>query len=275
MPAINLIQLRTQLNDLLWNFTDPAAFRKSLLELLEKYAYTAYQPGTDTLSDLNKPDIHIPLIILRELDLALLPVIGEQPQAALAICDQLWDDPNPGIRMIASRILGQIPATHADTVLERAGEWAMHGLDRMTIHNLLENASRTIMRSDPELLLRKVRSWYVDSTREKNNLCLEAMAILAEDRTFENLPALFTLMEALLSDASADTQQNLIDLFQALIRRSPLETVYIIRQRLQGSPNPVELRIIRKILPDLPAETQPSIRDLLRQASRASASDGQ
>ena len=268
MPAINLIQLRSSLNDLLWNFTDPDAFRESLMDLLDHYAYTAYRTDLDTRTTSSRPEIQISQILLRELDLALLPVIHEQPRSALAICDKLWNDENMEICLISSHILGEIPIEHSDLVLDRVSEWALHRLHNMTIRTLLKNATTTIMRTDPEILLRRVRKWYVDPQVEKNNLCLEGMAVLVDDRNFENLPAIFTLLDALLDEATVQNQQSLYSLFHTLLQRSPQEMLYILRKQLQGEPNITVQRIARKLIPELPEASRESIKTALREASR-------
>ena len=268
MPAVNLLQLRIELNDLLWNFTDPPAFRRTLLDLLEKFAYTAYRSESRTQSVSTRPQLQVSLILLREMDLVLIPAIREQPQAALAICDLLWNDENMDVCLIASRMLGEIPIEHADLVLDRAGEWALQGVRHMTARTLLRNASSLIMRHDPEILLRKVRRWYVDPREEQNFLCLEGMAILVEDNAFENLPAIFTLVEALMGEANMSTQRSLEELFLVLYQRTPNETVYVIRQCLKNDPNPTARRVIRHIIPDFDEKVRKSLQDELRMAER-------
>lgn len=264
MPAVNLIQLRAQLNRLLWNFTDPEAFRHELMELLEKFAYTAYRPGAEAMSISAGPEVQISQIVLRELNLALIPVIREQPNSALAVCDRLWNDENVSICMIGSRILGEIPIEHADMVLNRAGEYAMTGVKRLTARALLRNASTTILRTDPNILLRKVRGWYVDTNPARHLLCIEGTAILAEEDAFENLPALFTLVEALLEEANTKTAGSLTGVLSVLLKRSPMETTFIIRKQLERDPSLTVQRIIRKLIPELPEASQASIKAALR-----------
>ena len=265
MPAVNLIQLRAQLNKLLWNFTDPEAFRRELLELLEKFSYTAYRSGTDTLGGMTRPELQISQIVTRELNLALLPVIREQPVSAMAICDRLWNDEDISICMIGSRILGEIPIEQADMVLDRAGEYAMTGVKRLTTRALLRNASATILRTDPNILLRKVRNWYVDTDPKKHLLCIEGIAILAEDSSFENLPALYTLTEALLEEADSKSAGSLAGVLSVLLKRSPQETVYIIRNQLKTHPTVTLRRIVRKLLPEIPESSRDSIKTALRE----------
>ena len=268
MPAVNLLQLRVELNDLLWNFTDPPAFRNTLLDLLEKFAYTAYRSESKARAVSTRPQLQVSLILLREMDLVLIPAIREQPQAALAICDLLWNDENMDVCLIASRMLGEIPIEHAELVLDRAGEWALAGVRHMTARTMLKNASALSMRHDPEILLRKVRRWYVDPREEQNYLCLEGMAILVEDRSFENLPAIFTLLEALMGEATMETQNALTELFLVLYERTPNETVYVIRQCLNDNPNVTAQRVIRRVIPTFDPKVQKSLQDALREAAR-------
>ena len=198
----------------------------------------------------------------------LIPAIREQPQAALAICDLLWNDENIDVCVIASRMLGEIPIEHAELVLDRAGEWALSGMRHMTARTLLKNATSQIMRTDPEILLRKIRRWYVDPREEENFLCLEGMAILVQERSFENLPAIFTLVEALMGEATIQTQRSLEELFQVLYQRTPNETVYVIRQCMKDEPNAAALRVIRRLIPTFDQKVQKSLQDELRAASR-------
>jgi hypothetical protein len=268
MPAVNLLKLRVELNDLLWNFTDPPEFRKTLLDLLEKFAYTAYRSESRARAVSTRPQLQVSLILLREMDLMLIPAIREQPQAALAICDLLWNDENIDVCLIASRMLGEIPIEHAELVLDRAGEWALSGMRHMTARTLLKNATALIMRNDPEILLRKVRRWYVDPREEQNFLCLEGMSILVEDRSFENLPAIFTLVEALMGEANLQTQRSLEELFQVLYQRTPNETIYVLRQCLNDNPNITAQRVIRRLIPTFDQRFQKSLQDSLREAAR-------
>ena len=77
MPAVNLLKLRVELNDLLWNFTDPPEFRKTLLDLLEKFAYTAYRSESRARAVSTRPQLQVSLILLREMDLMLIPAIRD------------------------------------------------------------------------------------------------------------------------------------------------------------------------------------------------------
>ena len=94
------------------------------------------------------------------------------------------------------------------------------------------------------------------------------MAILVEDRSFENLPAIFTLLEALMSEATIDTQNALEELFLVLYERTPNETVYVIRQCLDDNPNVTAQRVIRRVIPTFDPKVQKSLQNSLREAAR-------
>ena len=107
MPAVNLLQLRVELNNLLWNFTDPPEFRKTLLDLLEKFAYTAYRSESKARAVSTRPQLQVSLILLREMDLKM----AEPPQKVMRITAERPQETNrktakmlatTGLRTIAS-----------------------------------------------------------------------------------------------------------------------------------------------------------------------------
>ena len=96
------------------------------------------------------------------------------------------------------------------------------------------------------------------------------MAILVEDNSFENLPAIFTLVEALMGEATLDTQKSLEELFLVLYSRTPNETVYVLRQCLKSEPNATAQRVIRHVIQDFPEDVRKSLQDELRITARKS-----
>lgn len=65
MTAVNLLQLRKEINALMWNFTDPDAFEKTLLELFEKYRTARNPAGTAILLTAHSAELNVPLKIGR------------------------------------------------------------------------------------------------------------------------------------------------------------------------------------------------------------------
>ena len=71
-----------------------------------------------------------------------------------------------------------------------------------------------------------------------------------------------------MGEANMATQRSLEELFLVLYRRTPNETVYVIRQCLKNDPNPTARRVIRHIIPDFDEKVRKSLQDELRVAER-------
>ena len=65
-----------------------------------------------------------------------------------------------------------------------------------------------------------------------------------------------------------DTQKSLEELFLVLYRRTPNETVYVIRQCLKSDPNITAQRVIRHVIPEFAENVRKSLNDELRAAAR-------
>src|SRR5512145_962522 len=114
MPAIQLARLKLQAVELAASFRQPAVFARKLDDLCEFYANRTYRPG---VSGESHPSLlksyNIPAPVLREVQHELTPLAYAEPQATLALCQSLWEEPILEHRLLAAGILGQLPATFA------------------------------------------------------------------------------------------------------------------------------------------------------------------
>jgi len=108
-----------------------------------------------------------------------------------------------------------------------------------------------------------MRDWLADKQPGMVDISLKAMAPLAADQSFENLPALFSLLDPLLMHPAPKWQANLTKVLVHLARRTPQETAYLLRTALRTSDDSALLRYMRKLLPLLPVEVQDSVKTIL------------
>ena len=101
-----------------------------------------------------------------------------------------------------------------------------------------------------------------------SSIVSENLSLNIPERFLENLPAIFTLLEALMGEATMETQNALTELFLVLYERTPNETVYVIRQCLNDNPNVTAQRVIRRVIPTFDPKVQKSLQDALREAAR-------
>ncbi len=129
---------------------DPERFRRSLNQLFEQYTDLAYKPGKGAVTSIRATELNIPPLVLRELEIALYQSVREHPQAAVDLCDLLWQDSNTEMRTIAAKMLGQLPAEFGDEVLLRIEKWAGEQADPFFEKVLLQSATISIRRNEPD-----------------------------------------------------------------------------------------------------------------------------
>ncbi len=272
MPAVQLNRLRTQLQELRWTFTQPETFTAALRSLFSDYSDLTYRPSPALQSAHILPSFHIPPVILQQLELSLFPLIQENPSAALAVADELWCDDHIEMRRSAAYILGQIPASHMNEVLNRLTLWCRPQEARTYLEALLTLGSQRLRSESPKAYLNLIYTWLEDPDPAAKSLGLMALHSLVQDVSFENLPLLYPLLTSPLQKAPNTLHTELQQVVKALMRRSPNETTFYLRQVLgTSSPTSPAQRIIRRLLPTFSPETQEKLRPLLH--SSLSAAD--
>ncbi len=132
MPAIQPVRLKIQAARLAAQFAEPRAFTHALSLLLEEYADHTHRPGQAGEPSPLLPSYNTPTPVLRQVWLAILPLISSKPNAALELSDSLWVQPSLEHRILASDILGQLPVELQTEVITRVQLWTKAGIgDRL------------------------------------------------------------------------------------------------------------------------------------------------
>lgn len=264
MPAVQLVRLKKQAADLIWNFTRPVELIADLRGLFEFYADWNYRPGLALPPTTTLPSYHTSPQVLRELELAFYPPSQENPSAALELSDLLWQEPYLEPRKLSAIVLGQVPLTPPDQVLNRLRLRCQTDVPRLLLNALVEQGGLRLQRENPALWLELVSTWLTSTDAHLLAVGIKALLPLVRDPAYENLPPVFTLFIPLLEAPTALIQVELIEMLHALAHRTPAETTFILRQTLTLTANPNCLRIVRKAFPGFPAEMQASLRELVK-----------
>jgi len=264
MPAVQLTRLRIQLTQIIWQFTRPAEFQKSLRDLLDTYADRTFRPGQATAPKALIPAYHAPALVLRQLDQELLPLIRENAAAALALADVLWQDAMLEPRLVAITILGHTPLTPPEDVLQRLLSWARPEEEGILLSALLDAGSLRLRREQPKRWLELITHWIDQPDPAYQKIGVQALLVLSRDRSFENLPPVFSLLGPLLQAPPAPILPDLQAAVEALAGRTPTETTYLVRQALNLSTDPATARLIRRCLPAFPPGAQATLKTALQ-----------
>lgn len=264
MPAIRTERLKTQVALLTRKFMRPGEFMTGLRDLFDQYAFHVYRPGQAVPPRSYIPAYHIPELVMLQLQTSLRPECLAHPQEGLALADILWAEKNMEPRLLSTYLLGQIPVEFFDEVTVRLQRWSLPVEDRPLLRALFSAGTVTLRRSAIRRWLEVIQSWLSSPLPGQQASALQALLALLEDPSFENLPAVFSMLGSLFQAAPASMQSDLQDVLEACLRRSPVETGFFLRQQLMASSSTGLTRLARRVLNQLPQSAQADLRELLQ-----------
>jgi len=264
MPAIQLARLKIQVTDLLTHFDEPADFVDELHNLLNFYADRTRRPGR---SGKPKPLIqayNVPRQIMRRIESDLTPLILADPQGALVLADDLWNDPWFESRLLAISVLGMLSPEIPETIVSRLQAWGKTCREDAVLDALLEIGAAGLRTHNPNRFLQLVEYWLGSGDKPSRKIGLRALPALIMDPNFENLPTLYRMLSPLLREASSTLESDISHAVRVLGERSPQETAYFLQQNLIA-PHKSGLAVItRSNLDVFPPELENMLRTELR-----------
>jgi hypothetical protein len=264
MPAIDLARLKTQAALLSDQFGDPQAFLAALQEMLDFYTNRTRRASQDARR-LSLPTYHTPTPVLRQIERELQPLAETRPAEAVALVNALWKAASLEARLLAARLLGNIPPAQAIPALTHLPEWLAVTTDKPVRQALLTDAFLRIRRENPQAVFLLLEDWLASRRSGLQVWGLQALVPILKDPEFENLPAVLRIVRPAFLVAGPNSQIELQGCLAALERVSLTETLAFVRELLTGDPPPMLLRTLRRILPGFSPELQSFLRERLRE----------
>ncbi|MBI3167331.1 MAG: alpha/beta fold hydrolase [Chloroflexi bacterium] len=263
MPAIDLSRLRKQANRLADFFFLPDEFMKHLREILEFYVNYTLRTVENVAPGSNLKTYRTPPAVLTQIQNELRLKAEENPHFALELADVLWDEGALETRLLASYLLGRIPPQE-ERLLPRITAWTQQIRDPEVRAALLTTSLTRMRKETPNQFLALVREYlHPERSRSWSN-GVQALIPMIADSSFENLPAIFDIVEPVIEEAPSTLQNDLTDLIVTLYRASPNETIFMLKHVLGTTENQMTSVTLRRISPDFPPPLQKELRDLLR-----------
>jgi hypothetical protein len=267
MPAVELSRLKHQLDELSKVFEKPSLYREGINHLLDFYADRVYRQSVVIKPASLAQSFRVPPLVLRFMEQEFLRLTNADPQAALAVADELWKQNIVEDRLFASEMLGLLPVTFKEVVFERVLVWAESADDAGSLNFLLTHGTETLRRADPMAWFRQIEIW-ARSDREKTQIvAIRALQAFADEESFNNLPPVYRLLTPLVREAGLRLQPSLEIILETLARRSPGETAFFLRQILAGKSQPAAVRLVRKVIPAFDADYQASLKAAVKDLS--------
>lgn len=260
MAAINQARLKLQAAGLIECADDPVEFARAFVDLLDYYADRTFRPtrvgGAPPLS----PAFFVPKPVLWEVIKELRFFAESNREAALKLADVLWDQPYFECHYLSARLLGLVQPDPPEAVLQRVAAWARSPTEMELVESLVTDGLGRVRAERPAQYFAAVKSWLAAPQIDLCRLGLKCVLPLLESPAFEDLPSIFKLLTPLLRVAAPQLRPNLFEVFQSLMRRSPRETGYYLRQNLVFDTQDLNTRwLIRRCLKYLPEDIRADI----------------
>ena len=263
MPAVEIEKLSTQVSLVAAKFGNPQELMVSLRALFESYADRTFRPGTTRRMSVLLPEYHLSPVIMRLLERELGRYCEANPLATLQLIDLLWKEPFKEPRLLASNLLGRVPSNHSDQVIRRLLNWCESISDSTFIETIVSNGSLTLRTRAQNPWMEIIQKWLISPKMLEKSLGLTSLLPLIQDRSFENLPQIYEMIAPMLKKVDPSLMSILQAVIENLARRSPNETVFILKQIVSSSQDQNLFRLLRRCLPSFPEESLLSLRAAL------------
>lgn len=264
MPAIQLTRLKQQSALIATSFDRPQAFISGFHAVLNFYADRTFRPGQSGTPSTLLPAYNVPKPVLRQVVSELAPLIQQDPQKALTLCDALWEQDNYECKLLAASILSYLPFDQTEAVIERAQAWLPREIEPRLIHTFFDQSLEKLRTLQVEEFQAAADRWLDSSNLNEKKLGLRALLALAEDDQFHNLPYVLKKISPFVKNAHPRLRATLVEVVRACARRSPGETAYFLKQTLIMPENPTTAWVARQVLKEFPAEIEQGLREALR-----------
>lgn len=263
MPSIQLGQLQQEAAHLSEHFTNPDRYLRELERLLQTYATPIHRQGRIKGMRPILFTFEVPPPVLRRLEMELSQQAEQQPVAALALADVLWECRSFETRQLAIRLVGSAPAAESEVGV-RLAAWASENQEELLVSELHTRGTRRMAANNPEALLHFAQQMLATGDFRKQSLGLGSLQSLLASGQFANLPALFAVLLPISQDPPRKLQPFLADLLVALAKQTPKETAFFLSRILAEQPSESTRWVARQVLRHLPAEMQAGLREVAK-----------
>jgi len=270
MPAIQPARLRQQIMPLIDTFDQPGKFVSSLHDLLEFYADRTLRSSQVIEAAPLLNSYRVPLPVMRFIERDLASSIDAQPVAAFELADALWQQSWVETRLLAITILGKLPTSPPEMISDRARDWGSSCKEEIIIKALASRGVQRLRVEQPEHFFQLLENWYSSGELPQLLLALRSTPDLVNERKFDNLPLVYRWIGPLVRDVDPEYKVDLREVIRSLIRRSPQETAYFIRQSLASASNDYTARLIRPVVDEFPDEVRASLLQEIRDVRKNS-----
>jgi hypothetical protein len=264
MPAIQPARLKHQTAQLANVFEQPEQFLKALYNLLNFYADRTHRAGQGGVPLPLLESFQVPGPVLREIIFELRPIARAKPQATMLLSQTIWQEPSLECRLIASALIGQIPPSPPEEIIQVIQEWLEIKPEDRIMQTLIDQGMVRLRREQISVYMNVVKDWLSRSEFEYQRYGLWALYYLAIDPDYRNLPEILHMLTPFLRTIPNELRPDILNILQNLAHYAPQETAYLLKQNLNRSDASDIAWLTRQLIQEFPQPNQDNLRESLR-----------
>ena len=231
MPVIDPSRLAQQVAQLQAVAADPAELTQAVAKLLDEYV--------DRTRRLPLEDSPVPAPVQRAILHSLHGALGNDPDAVARTAAALWQAGPIAAKSLAAGLIGSCPGGSA---ADLAQTWATEAVPPRVIQLLGEVGLTSWRRTHPSEFLQRAEGWLADRRRP---LALYGLRAAVQEAEFEDLPAVFQLLDGIGGRVRGESKRAFGLLIKALATRSANETAqFLVEQVEAGVPGTAWMRAL-------------------------------
>ncbi len=264
MPAIQLARLRLEVAELAEHFQNPDHFSNHLMHLMEYYSNRTRRTNLRGAPPPTLKTFDIPQPVFRQLIVELGAFADSDPEASLRIIDRCWSEPVYEFRLLAIRLIALIAPEPPEKILSRVQSWLDESIEDAVIQMIFEIGLIRI-REETQLIYVSFIEKFLSSKEEKEmGFGLIGLLHLTKSETYINLPAAFKMLQSAIEHEKKYLRPYLISIIKQLVKISPQETAYVIKNILSNSQTKEAQWLVRQSLEFFPNNLKNEIKTMIR-----------
>lgn len=267
MTAIQPARLKEQASQLAAIYECPSLFIQRLHELLHLYGRHVFRTGKTRPASI-LPAYKVPQPVLRKIELELSPYLKINCQGSLALCDALWRENYYEFKMLAAKLIGQIPVDNPDLVLNRIHTWSLEVKETTINEALFKFGLEYLIKKDSNGIINRTSTWLYNPQLLDNIFGLRLILAIVELESFQNLPQVYRLITPFVRSAPTTLRSYIVEILEILIQRSPSETAYFLQQNIELSFDKDTAWFIRRCISKFPPDIQNNLRLTMRNVEK-------
>jgi hypothetical protein len=249
MPPVQLSRLRPQVNALMSHYGDETRFIRTLQLILEKYSEKQNPTNAWLRVDPGIPAYFIPPVVMNELESALEVLAKTRPQACVPLAEAMWRLPQFEPKKLAVFLLARLGGDYKEEFIRHVRDWYPAGISEALVGEIIRQSSLRLEIVSSREWLNLLGTWLLSEDKRTQKIGLRAVQNLLDNRAFQNLPVVFTLVTPLYSDPRITVQKDLTELTRKLIERSQPETASFLISMVEINQKESVAALVRKLLP--------------------------